>query len=69
MQKQSLFQYAILWHPTEKQAKDGEKTKILMAPNTVLAKDAQSVGMMAAMEIPHEYKTQLDQIDIVVRPF
>jgi hypothetical protein len=67
--KQSLFQYAILWHPTEKQTKEGEKTKLLIDVKTVLAANQAAVTMMAAMEIPADYKEQLEQIDIVLRPF
>lgn len=70
MSKQKLFQYAVLWHPTEKQVKDDSaKSKLLVEPKTILATDQNSVNMTAAMEIPSEYKTQLDQIEIAVRPF
>lgn len=68
--KSTLFQYAILWHPTEKQVKEeGAKAKVLVELTTILASDQQSVMMTAAMNIPNEYKEQLDQIDIAIRPF
>ncbi len=35
----------------------------------ILATDEKSVLMTAAMNIPTEYKEQLDQVEIVVRPF
>ncbi len=70
MAKQKLFQYAVLWHPTEKQAKeDGAKSKMLVEPKTMLAADLNSVNLSAAMQIGAEYKDQLDQIEIAVRPF
>ena len=70
MSKSRLFQYAVLWHPTEKQLKEeGLKSKLLVDMTTVLAADQQSVTMSAAMAIPTEYKDQLDQIEIAVRPF
>lgn len=70
MNKSRLFQYAVLWHPTEKQVKEeGLKSKLLVDMTTVLAADQQSVTMSAAMAIPTEYKDQLDQIEIAVRPF
>ena len=70
MSKQKLFQYAVLWHPTDKQIKDeSAKSKLLVEPKTILANDQNSVNMTAAMEIPAEYKDQLDQIEIAVRPF
>ena len=70
MSKSKLFQYAIIWHPTEKQVKDdGAKSKLVKAIDTILAADERSVLMTAAMNIPTEYKDQLDQVEIVVRPF
>jgi hypothetical protein len=70
MSNSKLFQYAILWHPTEKQIKDeGLKSKVLVEPNTILANDQNGAAMAAAMEIPAEKKSELDQIEIVLRPF
>lgn len=70
MANSKLFQYAILWHPTEKQAKDeGLKSKVIIEPKTVLSVDQNSAAMSAAMEIPADYKNQLDQIEIALRPF
>lgn len=64
-----LFQYAILWHPTKKEIEEGLKDKVVQEIKTVLAADANKVAMMAAMEIPAEYKEALEQIEIAVRPF
>ena len=69
MSKSRFFQYAVLWHPTEKQEKEGEQTRILVDITTVLAVDANTVMLMAAMAIPPEYKTQLNQVEIALRPF
>jgi hypothetical protein len=70
MSKSKLFQYAIIWHPTEKQVKDdGTKSKLVKALDTILATDEKAVLMTAAMNIPADYKEQLDQVEIVVRPF
>lgn len=70
MKKSTLFQYAIVWHPTEKQSKDdGLKSKVLVEPKMLLAETQPSALMAASMEIPSEYKDQLDQIEILMRPF
>lgn len=70
MVKSKLFQYAILWHPTEKQIKEeGLKSKVLVEPKTILAIDQNSASMSAAMEIPIDKKGELDQIEIALRPF
>jgi len=70
MSKSKLFQYAILWHPTEKQVKeDGAKSKIIKDLSSVLAADTEIAKTLIAMDIPTEYKEQLEQIEILVRPF
>ena len=63
MANSKLFQYAILWHPTEKQIKDEDlKSKVLVELKTILSADQNSAAMA-------EKKTELDQIEIVLRPF
>jgi len=70
MEKAKLFQYAILWHPTNKQAKDeDQKSKVIVEPTTMLSSNQESAAMRAAMQIPAEYKTEVDQIEVVLRPF
>lgn len=70
MKKQSLFQYAIIWHPTEKEVKDsGLKAKLIVEPSTILAIDQDTAKISASMSIPNEYKGQLDQVEILMRPF
>ena len=70
MNKQTLFQYAIIWTPTEKQVKDeGLKPKVLVPITTILAKDLAAANMIACMAIPQENKEETDQIDIAVRSF
>lgn len=65
-----LFQYAILWHPTEKQVKDeGLKSLILVDLSSILAQDLKTATMAAAMKVPTERQSELDQIEIVIRPF
>lgn len=70
MKESLLFQYVIIWNPTEKQNKEeGLKSKLLVEPKNILAESLSAAQMAAAMEIPIEYKTQLDQIKIAIRPF
>ena len=70
MKKQKLFQYAILWHPTEKQVKEeGLKSKVIIDLKTITASDQNVAGMAAATDIPDENLSELDQIEIVLRPF
>jgi hypothetical protein len=70
MSTPKLFQYAIIWHPTEKQRKDaGEKSYILVPLTTILSTDSNSAAITAAMSIPQEHKDQIDQIEVCVKPF
>ncbi len=65
-----LFQYAILWHPTEKQVKEeGLKSKILTELTTILAQDQSTASMSAVMQVPKDLQNELDQIEVVIRPF
>ena len=55
---------------TEKQSKDdGLKSKVLVEPKMILAESQPSALMAASMEIPTDKKDQLDQIEILMRPF
>jgi hypothetical protein len=70
MTTSKLFQYAILWHPTEKQVKDEDlKSIVLVELTTILAQDQAKATMSASMSIPSDKRDELDQIEIVVRPF
>lgn len=68
--RKRLFQYAVLWHPTEKQVKEeGSESKELVPVTTILANTEAEASMQAAMSIDTEYKKEISQIEIVVRPF
>lgn len=64
-----LFQYAVLWHPTEKQEEDGKKSKVIVELATILAKDQNSAALVAARSIPDVYVGELEQVEVVIRPF
>lgn len=70
MKKSTLYEYAILWHPTEQQAKESNtKSKIIVGLTQTLASTNDSAAMVAARDIPAEYLDQLDQVEIILRPF
>ena len=65
-----LFQVAIIHHPTKKQREDGEKSKIVLEPVTVLANDAMAAGMTAMRDHPEATKDiDLERSEVLVRPF
>jgi hypothetical protein len=64
-----LYQFAVLWHPTAEEKKEGKKDKVIVPINTVVAADDKSATLMAGREIPKEYLECLDQVEVAVRPF
>lgn len=66
--KSRLFEIAALWHADE-DAENPERSKIIVDPQTILADSDQSAFMMAARLIPDEFTSQLEQVEVVVRPF
>lgn len=65
-----LFEVAILEKPTKKQAEEeGAIEKLIYGPKAVVAKDAQSAAIGAAMsgDIPKDI--DLTRTDVMVRPF
>lgn len=75
MPKLSYFEYVVLYHfKTEKDNAGNDITKnsiVIVEPKTILALDATTVGKIAARAIPEEYekKNELNQCEVIVRPF
>lgn len=71
MNNPKLFEYALLWHPTKEEKEKGLKSKLISGccPQQAFAESIEKINMIAAMAIPEEYKDQIDQIEIAVRPF
>jgi hypothetical protein len=67
--KPTLFEYVVVWHPNELQEKEGKKSTLVDGPKCMIAKEEKAVFMTAVSLLPTEYKDQLDQIDVIVRPF
>lgn len=66
--RSKLYEYVVIWHPTEKQENDEQlKPKIIVDLKRVLAKDVSRVQALAARDIPDEYIEQMNQIEILIR--
>jgi hypothetical protein len=65
----NVFEYVVVWHPTDKQLENGDKSKIVVDVDTILAKDERAAGLAAARALSAEFDDQLDQIEVKVRPF
>lgn len=66
--KLALFEYAVLFHPAESETEE-RRTLLLVEPSTVMARDAEHAGMLAARAIPDTYAESLERCEVIVRPF
>lgn len=68
-----LFEYAVIFHAKQTRDVQGNETTqpdvLVVDLTTVLANTDRQVGMIAAKQIPDEYESQLEQIEIIIRPF
>lgn len=67
-----LFQYAVLLHIYEESEKKGKvykDTKIVIAPKIELAASEKELVFKITREIPEEYASDPDNIQIIVRNF
>jgi|SRR6185295_4180453 len=65
-----VFQGLVLWHPTPDQKKEGKKSQVIVPFKTdILAPDQQAATLMLGREIPKMYLDNLDQVQVVTRPF
>ena len=64
-----LFQYAVIFVPTDSEKKNGQKAEIIVKPTDCLAADEASAALLAGRAIPDHYLDRLDQIQVAVRPF
>jgi len=68
-----FFQYAVIYHPkpTKDQIDSGERPKSVVVTDvtTVLAGSEQEVGILAARSISERYVENLEDVEVLVRPF
>lgn len=70
MAKLTLFQVAVLWHPDHKKEAEKEKDSVLIVePYTVLEKDEKILAFKIVRGLDEKYMDQLNQIEIIIRPF
>jgi hypothetical protein len=70
MSNKKLFGYAII-DQGKKAEKDipAQPAKVLVPPTYILADNEKEVVILAGRQIPEEYLSKMEQIDIAVRPF
>lgn len=64
-----LFEFAIIKHPTAKEAEEGKQSTLIIPPRAVLAPNDKAAAMLAGREIPAEELAHIDRLEVAVRPF
>lgn len=67
--KQKMFDYVVLYHPTEEEAKEGKTTEVILREDSQLVKDVETLQVKIHRAIPEEYIDKFNQIEVIVRPF
>ena len=71
MEKKKVFQYMVLLHENEE--KEGKKeykdSKVIIDLKTVMAKSEKELVFKITREIPEQYATEPDNVQIMIRPF
>lgn len=66
MARLKLYQYTILWHPTEQEETAGKKSMIMKLTSQILAKDKVEAKTLITEQLTPELKAQLSQLEIVI---
>lgn len=64
-----LFEVALIKKPTKKEAEEGGKEVLLLAPTPVIASDDRSASVQVLVENTEKTGKDLSQIHVLVRPF
>jgi hypothetical protein len=71
--KSKLYEYAIIQHGRVTKAEEelGKRpvSSVLVEPKRVLVRDENEALLTAAREIPVEFISRLDEIEVLIRPF
>lgn len=70
MEKERLYQFAVIKHPTSEERKQGKRSEIIVRPSGfLLAHTEQEVVMRATKSIPDEHMDHANRLEVAVRPF
>lgn len=64
--KKKLFDYVILYH---QELKSGNVDTFFISRGHVLATSDKQATLLAGRQIPEEYLQNIDQMEVIVRPF
>jgi hypothetical protein len=66
MSKKKMYEYVVLHH---KMVNDDVETTVITSPTSILSKDERSLGMIIARGLPENLLDDLDNVEIIIRPF
>lgn len=64
--RSKVFEYLILLHPSEDEK---GKTKVIVEKTTLLASDLDVAKTLVARAIPEEFLEELENVEVLIRPF
>lgn len=67
--KQQLFDYVVLYHPTEEEVKDGKTTSVILRQDSQLEKNIETLQVKIHRAIPGEFIEKYNQLEVIIRPF
>ncbi len=65
----AVWEYVVLLHPTEKEAKAGERAEVLGHSTTCIAKDENEAKVIAIQGLDPSESHPTDRLEVLVRPF
>ena len=70
MGEETLYQFAVLKHPTKKGREGGQRTVVIVPPSAFFpARNDQEVMMLAMKQIPKKEMEFADRLEVAIRPF
>lgn len=67
--KDKLYEFLVIKHPTKKERDDGERAKIIVPRREIIARTDEEAMMQAHRKISDEHMKDAERLDVVVRPF
>lgn len=69
-----LFEYAVVEHPTKKDAEKGDLERVVVAPTVIVAKDKEHAKTLALLKLGQDegdLNVSYDnkRVEVLVRPF
>ena len=69
IQKQAVFEYVVIKHPTVEQAEAGATSEIILPLTQVCANDVEDAKIDVNRAIPEEHMKDRSRLEVVIRPF